>query len=177
MKRSIIAATAVTAALALFNITTASAEQYNLTGVVKSVNPIYTTVTQQVPTQTCNTVDVPVYGNSGSQGSSVFGLDLEGAIIGGVIGNNVTKNVENGGAAGAIIGGLLGSQNKRNNQQIVGYRQEQRCSTSYSSQQSQKFSHNEITIDVDGYTVNARTARQNLRVGDTVPVVMSLQVR
>ena len=38
-----------------------------------------------------------------------------GALIGGVIGNNVTKNVENGGAAGAIIGGLIGSQNKKNN--------------------------------------------------------------
>jgi len=177
MKRSMITATAIGIALVAFNVTNAIAEQYNVTGVVKSVNPVYKTVSQQIPTQSCNTVDVPVYGNNGSSGSSVFGLDLEGAIIGGVIGNNVTKNVDNGGAAGAIIGGLLGSQNKRNNQQIVGYRQEQRCSTSYSTQQQQVFSHNDIVVDVEGLTVSARTARQNVQVGSSIPVTMTLQVQ
>jgi uncharacterized protein YcfJ len=177
MKRSMITATAIGIALVAFNITNAFAEQYNVTGVVKSVNPVYKTVSQQIPTQSCSTVDVPVYGNNGNSGSSVFGLDLEGAIIGGVIGNNVTKNVDNGGAAGALIGGLLGSQNKRNNQQIVGYRQEQRCSTSYSTQQQQVFSHNNIVIDVEGLTVSARTARQNVQVGSSIPVTMTLQVQ
>lgn len=177
MKRELICGAAiafVSIGLTAFN---AMAEQYNVTGVVKSVNPVYKTVSQQIPTQSCSTVDVPVYGNNGSSGSSVFGLDLEGAIIGGVIGNNVTKNVDNGGAAGALIGGLLGSQNKRNNQQIVGYRQEQRCSTSYSTQQQQVFSHNNIVIDVEGLTVSARTARQNVQVGSSIPVTMTLQVQ
>ena len=35
---------------------------------------------------------------------------LKGAIIGGVIGNNV-GDVDNGGAIGAIIGGMLGHNN------------------------------------------------------------------
>lgn len=177
MKRSMITATALGVALVAFNVASAFAEQYDVTGVVKQVNPVYQTVTQQIPTQTCNTVDVPVYGNGGSQGSSVFGLDLEGAIIGGVIGNNVTKNVENGGAVGAVIGGILGSQQKQKNQQIVGYRQEQRCSTSYTSQQQQVFSHNEIIVDVEGLTVSAKTARQDVAVGQTIPVMMTLQVK
>lgn len=177
MKRSMITATALGVALVAFNVTNAIAEQYNVTGVVKSVNPVYQTVSQQIPTQSCNTVDVPVYGNSGSQGSSVFGLDLEGAIIGGVIGNNVTKNVDNGGAVGALLGGMIGSDRKRNNQQIVGYRQEQRCSTSYTTQQQQVFSHNDIVVDVEGLTVSARTARQDVQVGSSIPVMMTLQVQ
>ena len=177
MKRSMITATALGVALVAFNVTNAIAEQYNVTGVVKSVNPVYQTVSQQIPTQTCNTVDVPVYGNSGSQGSSVFGLDLEGAIIGGVIGNNVTKNVDNGGAVGALLGGMIGSQQKQKNQQIVGYRQEQRCSTSYTTQQQQVFSHNDIVVDVEGLTVSARTARQDVQVGSSIPVTMTLQVQ
>ena len=177
MKRSMITATAIGVALVAFNVTNAIAEQYNVTGVVKSVNPVFQTVSQQLPTQSCNTVDVPVYGNSGSQGSSVFGLDLEGAIIGGVIGNNVTKNVDNGGAVGALLGGMIGSDRKRNNQQIVGYRQEQRCSTSYTTQQQQVFSHNDIVVDVEGLTVSARTARQDVQVGSSIPVTMTLQVQ
>jgi len=177
MKRSMITATAIGIALVAFNVTNAIAEQYNVTGVVKSVNPVFQTVSQQIPTQSCNTVDVPVYGNSGSQGSSVFGLDLEGAIIGGVIGNNVTKNVDNGGAVGALLGGMIGSDRKRNNQQIVGYRQEQRCSTSYTTQQQQVFSHNDIVVDVEGLTVSARTARQDVQVGSSIPVTMTLQVQ
>jgi uncharacterized protein YcfJ len=177
MRRSMITATAIGVALVAFNITNAIAEQYNVTGVVKSVNPVFQTVSQQIPTQSCNTVDVPVYGNSGSQGSSVFGLDLEGAIIGGVIGNNVTKNVDNGGAVGALLGGMIGSDRKRNNQQIVGYRQEQRCSTSYTTQQQQVFSHNDIVVDVEGLTVSARTARQDVQVGSSIPVTMTLQVQ
>lgn len=172
-----ITATAIGVALVAFNVTNAIAVQYNVTGVVKSVNPVFQTVSQQIPTQSCNTVDVPVYGNSGSQGSSVFGLDLEGAIIGGVIGNNVTKNVDNGGAVGALLGGMIGSDRKRNNQQIVGYRQEQRCSTSYTTQQQQVFSHNDIVVDVEGLTVSARTARQDVQVGSSIPVTMTLQVQ
>ena len=36
---------------------------------------------------------------------------LMGAIIGGIIGNNVTKDLPDGGTAGAIIGGMLGHNN------------------------------------------------------------------
>lgn len=163
---------ATTIALTAFN---ASAENYTVQGTVIEANPVYQTVTQQIPTQTCNTVDVPVYGNTGSQGSSVFGLDLEGAIIGGVIGNNVTKNVDNGGAVGALLGGMIGADRKKQNQQIVGYRQEQRCSTSYTTQSQQVLSHTAIVVDAGGYMVTANTKRQ-VAVGDVVEVGVQLTV-
>ena len=175
MKRSIIAA----GVLAVGLMGTAQAGQYNVTGTVMQANPVYQTVTQQVPQQSCQMVQVPVNG-SGQQGNGgTLGLnnnfDIGGAIIGGIIGNNVTKNVENGGAVGAVIGGILGNQQNKNNT-VVGYRQEQRCNTTYSTQQSQRFSHTDIVVEVEGMQVQARTTRE-VAVGDTVNVLMTLQVQ
>ena len=44
-------------------------------------------------------------------GGDKSGDMLKGAIIGGIIGNNVTKNVDNGGAVGALLGGIIGHNN------------------------------------------------------------------
>ena len=46
-----------------------------------------------------------------SVGGDKSGDMLKGAIIGGLIGNNVTKNVDNGGAVGALLGGIIGHNN------------------------------------------------------------------
>ena len=46
-----------------------------------------------------------------SVGGDKTGDMLKGAIIGGIIGNNVTKNVDNGGAVGALLGGIIGHNN------------------------------------------------------------------
>ena len=177
MKRSIIAAGALAVGLLGFNIVSASAGQYNVTGTVMQANPVYQTVTQQVPQQSCQMVQVPVYGATGNGGTLGLNnhIDIGSAIIGGIIGNNVTKNVDNGGAIGAVIGGLIGSQNQQKNN-IVGYRQEQRCNTTYSSQQSQRFSHTDIVVEVEGMQVQARTTRE-VAVGDQVNVLMTLQVQ
>jgi|TARA_R110001592_G_scaffold20761_5_gene83838 uncharacterized protein YcfJ len=107
------------------------AESYTVRGTVTSVEPKYATRTVTEPVQKCWTEEVPVYGQGKSTGSSVFGMDLEGAIIGGIIGNNVVKG-DNAGTAGAIIGGLIGSDMKsKNNQEITGYRQVNKCNTQY----------------------------------------------
>lgn len=168
-------------AVAVAGLSTSACAQnsYTVQGTVVQSNPQYQNVTQRVPTQTCQIVDVPVYGNNNSGGT--LGLnnhfDIGGAIIGGVIGNNVTKNLDHGGAAGAIIGGLLGNQIRRNNsQQIVGYRQEQRCNTNYSTQTQQQYSHSDIVVEVNGMQVNAQT-RRKVKVGDTVNVQVTLQVQ
>jgi len=92
----------------------------------------YKTVTKRIPhTETvCKIVDVPIYGAHDKTGDV-----LMGAIIGGVIGNNI-KGEKNGGAAGAVIGGLLGNAHGDNRQgNVVVYRQEQRCNnvTRYTS--------------------------------------------
>ena len=74
---------------------------------------------------------------------------LSGAIIGGIIGNNVTKNLPDGGTAGAIIGGILGLQNEKN----AGGSYQTRCTTrtTYSETQSNVYSHSTITFtDTNG---------------------------
>lgn len=181
MKNTIFTTAAITAALAIFNVATAFAENYTVQGTVVEANPVYQTVTKQVPTQTCQLVQVPVYGN-GSQGNGgTLGLnnnfDIGSAIIGGVIGNNVTKNVDNGGAIGALLGGMIGSQrNKQNSQTIVGYRQEQRCSTSYTTQSEEVLGYTQIVVDAGGYKVTANTKRE-VNVGDVVNVGVALTVQ
>ena len=172
------AVTFITVGLTAFN---AFAENYTVQGTVIEANPVYQTVTKQVPTQTCQMVQVPVYGN-GSQGNGgTLGLnnniDIGGAIIGGVIGNNVTKNVDNGGAIGALLGGMIGNNmHKNNSQTVVGYRQEQRCNTSYTSQSEQVLGYTEIVVDAGGYKVTARSKR-NVNVGDVVNVGVALTVQ
>ena len=181
MKNSILTAGALTVALTVFNVATAFAENYTVQGTVVEANPVYQTVTKQVPTQTCQVIDVPVYGNSNQGNGGTLGLnnnfDIGGAIIGGVIGNNVTKNVDNGGAIGALLGGMIGSQrNKQNSQTIVGYRQEQRCSTSYTAQTEQVLGYTQIVVDAGGYKVTANTKRE-VNVGDVVNVGVALTVQ
>ena len=149
----------------------ANAESYSVSGVVTDVQPQYSNIANRIPQQSCSIVDVPVYGNSG--GSKLFGLDVEGAIIGGVIGNQIGNSKGNG-AAGAVIGGLLGNQNR--NSGVVGYRQEQRCSTTYTTEYQQQYNGSVITVDVNGMRVSGRTNRQ-VNVGDTVSVQMDLRIR
>lgn len=115
---------------------------------VSSVNGTVTDHYKNVVVKTPYQQEVCTQGNVNTD-PNVFGLDLEGAIIGGIIGNNVTKNVENGGAAGAIIGGLIGSQNKGQ----VGTR----CQvvTRYNENVQKVYSHSTMTFVENGreYTV------------------------
>ena len=69
---------------------------------------------------------------------------ITGAILGGIIGQNVTKNLPDGGTAGAILGGLLGHMNQGN----AGGSTQTRCSTqtSYTETQQNVYSHSTITF-------------------------------
>jgi uncharacterized protein YcfJ len=108
----------------------------------------YKSIVQQVPhnQQVCSEVYVP---NRNTVGPDNM---LSGAIIGGIIGNNVTKNLPDGGTAGAIIGGILGLQNEQN----AGGSYQTRCTTrtSYSESQKNVYSHSTIT-----FTDNTGTRR------------------
>ena len=108
----------------------------------------YKSIVQQVPhnQQVCSEVYVP---NRNTVGPDNM---LSGAIIGGIIGNNVTKNLPDGGTAGAIIGGILGLQNEQN----AGGTYQTRCTTrtSYSESQKNVYSHSTIT-----FTDNTGTRR------------------
>jgi len=100
----------------------------------------YKSIVQQTPhnQQVCSEVYVPNRNTAGPDSM------LSGAIIGGIIGNNVTKNLPDGGTAGAIIGGLLGLQNEQN----AGGSYQTRCSTrtTYTETQKTVYSHSTITF-------------------------------
>ena len=108
----------------------------------------YKSIVQQTPhnQQVCSEVYVP---NRNTVGPDNM---LSGAIIGGIIGNNVTKNLPDGGTAGAIIGGILGLQNEQN----AGGSYQTRCTTrtSYTESQKNVYSHSTIT-----FTDNTGTRR------------------
>ena len=77
---------------------------------------------------------------------------LKGAIIGGIIGNNV-GDIKNGGAAGAIIGGILGHNNST---ATGGTRQVCRVETRYTETPMRVYSHSTVTFTHNGrqYTVS-----------------------
>ena len=80
------------------------------------------------------------------------GDTLKGAIIGGIIGNNV-GDIKNGGALGAVLGGMFG----HNNSNAQGGTQ-RKCSTEirYNEERQTIYSHSTIRFMTNGkyYTLN-----------------------
>ena len=72
------------------------------------------------------------------------GDTLLGAIIGGAIGQNVTKDLPDGATAGAIIGGLLGNQNSTASGNVC------RTETRYEEESKTVYSHSTITFVYEG---------------------------
>ncbi len=132
-----------------------------------SVRDHYKTVTKQIPhTQNiCNTVDVPIYGTVGG-GNGASGADvLGGMIIGGLLGKGITGK-DDGAAAGAVLGGIFSADKKHGTggkQQIVGYRQEQRCNrqTTYTTETNEVYSHSTVTFTHNGRRHKVRFNRYN----------------
>lgn len=151
------------------NIGLALAETFKVTGTIIDSQPVYKTKTINTPIQKCWNEDVPVYGQSQNNQFSV-----PGAIIGGIIGQNVTKNLPDGGTAGAIIGGLFG--NKMNNQQITGYRTIQKCSTSYDTSTEEYLAGYKITYKAAGFT-GTTTRTRNPGVGGNISVVIRMSAQ
>ena len=114
------------------------AQAYNNNSTNASIQDHYKSIIKQQPhnQQVCRDVYVP----------NRVGPDdmITGAILGGIIGNNVTKNLPDGGTAGAIIGGLFGHMNQDN----AGGSTQTRCSTqtSYTETQQNVYSHSTITF-------------------------------
>ena len=86
----------------------------------------------QKPVQTCRNVDVPL--TNKHKVEMIWVHPLGGAIIGGVIGNQIGDSKGNG-ALGAIIGGAIANekQKKQGTTTIVGYKRERVCETTYPS--------------------------------------------
>ena len=107
--------------------------------VASDVQDFYKTETVRVPhtQQVCNDV---------YQGGDKTGDTLKGAIIGGIIGNNV-GDVKNGGALGAVIGGMLGHSNSN---ATGGYSTQCQNVTSYTTESRRVYSHSIIKFYHNG---------------------------
>ena len=81
---------------------------------------------------------------------------LMGAIIGGIIGNNVTKDLPDGGTAGAIIGGMLGHNNSTAKS---GTKTVCQVETRYTEQKREMYSHSTVTFTHDGKTYTLKFVR------------------
>tara|TARA_Y100001951_G_C11084181_1_gene153048 strand:+ start:66 stop:311 length:246 start_codon:yes stop_codon:yes gene_type:complete len=75
---------------------------------------------------------------------------LKGAIIGGIIGNNV-GNVENGGAIGAIIGGMLGHNNSN---KTAGTQRQCKTELRWKEEKRTIYSHSHIEFWYEGRKYN-----------------------
>ena len=119
----------------------------------------YKDVVKKVPhtEYICETVEVPVYGKSGSN----TGDRIAGAIIGGVIGNQIGKG--KGNTAATVIGAITGSElaGSANTDKVVGYRQEERCSnrTTYQTERYNVYSHSTIEFYENGKQYKLRFTR------------------
>ena len=89
------------------------------------------------------TVEVCTKGGHPGNNKSELSNFLEGAIVGGAIGNNIPGE-KNGGAIGAFLGGVLNTERNKN----TGPRC--RTETRYEEEASTIYSHSTITFEYDG---------------------------
>ena len=115
------------------------------------VQDFYKTVTKQIPNtqQVCRVVDVPIYGSSTTfdEGGAIIG-GVVGAIVGNQVGKGRGKEAATG--VGAITGAIIGGKKQQN--EIVGYRQEQRCEnqTTYTTETYEVYDYSSIEFFENG---------------------------
>jgi hypothetical protein len=126
------------------------------TGIAISVmtNGAYAETTQdhykEVIAQHPYTVEVCTQGSGATNGKSDITNFLEGAIVGGALGNNI-KGENNGGAIGAFLGGVL---NTERNKGSAGT--QCRTETRYNETRQTIYSHSTVTFTHEGRQYNLR---------------------
>ena len=119
-----------------------------------AVDSVNATITQHYKTVIDRKPYVVEVCENRTVGGDRTGDTLRGAIIGGIIGNNVTKNVDNGGAVGALLGGIIGNNNSTatGGTQRVCHQQ-----TRYNETATEAYSHSTVTFrDQNGKTQTLR---------------------
>lgn len=159
----------IATALATF-ATQAMATEY---ATITNVSPNYRQETINTPIQRCDIVDVPVYGNVGGGNGASSSDILGGMIIGGLLGGTASGK-DSGAAAGAVIGGLIANDNaNRPKQGIVGYKQQQQCTTEYQSTITNVVKNYTIRYDWNGVVGKSYTYNK-YNVGDKIPVTITI---
>ena len=144
---------------------------------VVEVSPTYEELKVSRPQQICQQVEVPVYRTTTQRGGDNLGTFIVGAIIGNAIGK--ATGIDGGQAIGGIVGGAVANEHQKDHNttttnEIIGYRQEQRCSTQYSTEVQQRFVGNYVTVDFNGMRMSYRTMDINVKIGDLVRISVAL---
>ena len=167
--------------LAVGFVNGASAATFVVQGKVTNVTP--NTVQIQIPdhTEQCQTIDVPIYGQSSSNGDPVIG-NILGAIVGGVVGNqfgggNGNKAATAAGAAiGAITGGNISKNQNSQQGNVVGYRRETVCNMVERFRYEEKIRDYTVKYEWNGYHGAVVTYNQ-FSIGDTINLNMDLRAK
>jgi uncharacterized protein YcfJ len=149
----------------ILGTTVLSAEGFTTTEYIKvsSSNPIYATISEEIPTQQCRDIQEAV--SSGGTGNS----DVVGAVAGGALGGVLGHQIGGGkGKTAATIGGavlgVLAGQNvgsKYNTPQTTSYQTVRRCETVYTTKSHQI---------IDGYLNIAKFKGKELRIQSNEPL-------
>ena len=107
--------------------------------MAETVTDHFKSIIEQTPYRVEVCRDVSVSGDK-------TGDTLKGAIIGGIIGNNV-GDIKNGGAAGALIGGILGHNSSKAS---GGTKRVCSIETRYEETQREVYSHSIVTFMYNG---------------------------
>jgi len=139
----------IAAVLSMFG-SSAFADQ-RIQATVVAMQETYRTVIKEMPVESCKIVDVPIY-KEVTTGQASTGDTLAGAIIGGVIGNQFGSG--SGKDAMTVLGAIVGADkaNKNGGKKetvIVGYRQQQQCTTVYQNKQTEVRSKNRVTVETN----------------------------
>ena len=116
--------------------------------VMGQTRDVYKTVIQRKPYTAEVCYDVQV--QAPSNGPRLGPFDLEGAIIGGIIGNQI-GDMKGNGTAGAVIGGLL---NRENGGTVT--QQQCRTETRYEEETLEVYSHSVVTFWDNGREYKVR---------------------
>lgn len=162
--------------LLLVPATAMGATTYDRARVV-DVEPLYETVSYDVPVEQCRQERVR-YSKPRQQHASATG-PLLGALIGGAIGNAVgheKRNKQVGTVVGALLGGSIGADiSRRNHSQhgsTVRYGTEQICNVMHEVREEERLAGYNVTYVYAGETYTTRMRRDP---GDSIRVRVSVR--
>jgi len=163
------------AVIASIMSTTAMADTTIVKGEVTAVWPVMKNYTQNIASKECNTVQVPIYGTTSKKNNT--GEMIIGGIIGGVIGNQIGKGggKEAATGIGALTGAIIAGENGKE-QVIIGYRQEQQCTTVYTPVTETHIVGYNFEYRVGRLANHSGYSTREVRVGQTVRVQVNTKV-
>jgi uncharacterized protein YcfJ len=161
--------------LALFLFSSSFAETYYVTGIVQSIEPVYSSTNVYTPETRCRNIKVPVYGKvvsgNGASGADVLG----GMVVGALLGKALT-NDNNAAGVGAVMGGVVAAEKqKKTTTKVVGYNTEQRCEVVQTVSQQSDIKDYRVIYSWNGFTGSSLTGRY-YEIGSKIQIKVGLSL-